>query len=632
MEPPGVNSFERLPEDLVRNILERVLWSPFEFGITKAKRKLHLLLCKQFWRTIPALEMLDWDVDNAKDELKLLQFVSEREEGLPLKRLSLNLAHPSKMQGILQTVIPPGLETLEEIYLFLGDNDEEAWVDWHTVLSLLQECKNLGVLHIAIWAALSPTSGGRVLLETHQLPPKPFPALQSLTLFGFSFRGKIKVLLQSFPALENLELHHMAGQNLDPASTPLKKFYAWGRSKPLGMNRSAPALASVPRSLAMLPGFLRSGDLAQECAHKDGALGMLRELTLDAACLSALGKLPQWVETLVGFVFGGEVSAERKVDALEMLRSLSFSPGVASRIVDQPGALEQLGALLNDGAKNKQVLEAAAELLYWLACNDEVKEIVARKPCLLRELVPALSVDATSGRAAKILFRMGTVAGVAEAITGSDVYVTRLTNLLDMKKSGRVQAAAASILLQLKMDGEGGAAMSRVETFVQQQLDTMVNGAVGVRRVAAEVVKGLVDIHGMASATVPGLLEALVAGVGKEGAAGGYIQEVGADSLWRLTYDDEARKAAAKIPGVFQNLVKGLNGSDDVKRAVLTVLHRLALDEESVRAIRETPGCVTKALALLEGNVSLRVPAAALLSAIGEEGAIPDLSKAPHEA
>ncbi|GAQ81270.1 hypothetical protein KFL_000750360, partial [Klebsormidium nitens] len=155
MAPGTINLFERLPEDLVRNILERVLWRPFEFGITKSRRKVYLgLLCKQFRAAIAALESLEWEIHNAEDEQKFLHFLRGREEGLSLKRLSINVAHVCRVrQGILEAVTLVARETLEEVCLFLGDKDEAVWEDWPSTLSLLQECKNLKVLHVALWAA-----------------------------------------------------------------------------------------------------------------------------------------------------------------------------------------------------------------------------------------------------------------------------------------------------------------------------------------------------------------------------------------------------------------------------------------------------------------------------------------------
>ncbi|GAQ81267.1 hypothetical protein KFL_000750350 [Klebsormidium nitens] len=376
------------------------------------------MLCKQFWEALPALEILEWEIDNADAEQDFLQSMRDKREGLQLKRLALNVAHPSKMQGILQAVTPPARETLEEVYLFLGDKDEEAWADWHSILSLLQECKTLEVLHLAIWAAASPTSGKRVLWQSDQIPPKPFPALRSLTLFGFSFMGDIGTLLQCFPLLESLELFHLEGQNYNLGSTPLKKFYSWGRGD-LGFDVRSQALARVPSSLAMLPGFLRSASFAK--------------------------------------------------------------------------------------------------------------------------------------------------------------------------------AAAASILLQLKVDGTKGSAMGRVETYLQQQLDLMVNGNGLSQWTALKLVGALLTAHRKAWADVPGLLEALVAVLKFPP----HLQQVGAVALLQVTHDGEARIAIAKVPGVFHNLLAGLDCL-----ACLRVLHRLAQDEGNLCTIKDTPGCVEEVEALLdEGGV-----------------------------
>ncbi|GAQ92934.1 hypothetical protein KFL_012100020 [Klebsormidium nitens] len=473
MEPATVNPFERLPEDLVKNIMGRVLWSPFELGVTKARRKLHLgLLCKQFWEAIPALEILEWEIGNVDDEQKFLHFADARQEGLQLKRLALNVAHPSTLQGILQAVVPPARETLKEIYLFLDDKDEETQVDWHSALSLFQECKNLEVLHLAIWVASSVVTEDNSVLHADQLCLKPFPALRSLTLFGFFFVGESGTFLQSFPLLESLELSD--GQNHNYGSNPLKKFYMWGKAQ-LGLDVRNPALATVPGGLPMLLGFLRSGSFSEESEQKDWAVHMLSELSSDAACREVLGKLPGFVETLLGIFCDREGWGDRRFSAFEALRSLATCPKNRRLMASVPGCLPQLGAFLKEYADDLMAPQAT-ELLACLTEDDEVGEVVGCMPELLGLLVGALGDKELAERAAELLLHLSRGAGVRERLARSTTLLQKVANLLTMRNPVDVQTAVASILLQLKRDGEWGAAMSRVEPFLRQQLDIMGSG------------------------------------------------------------------------------------------------------------------------------------------------------------
>ncbi|GAQ92774.1 hypothetical protein KFL_011320010 [Klebsormidium nitens] len=190
----------------------------------------------------------------------------------------------------------------------------------------------------------------------------------------------------------------MDGQTYTLRSHPLNKFYAWGRGE-LGFDVRTPRLATVPRSLAMLLGFLRSGSFLESCSHKDGALELLEVLSCDTACQKALGKLPQCVETLVCFVCDGEVSIQRK-----------------------------LGAFLQDVAKAEAIANGAAQLLGSLTKDNEVGETVGRMPWMLGDFLNALGVTSISTDVARVLYNSTRGPEAREAIANSGVLLKKLVS------------------------------------------------------------------------------------------------------------------------------------------------------------------------------------------------------------
>lgn len=168
-------------------------------------------VCKRFQEVVRITGCLEWDLDNGpQTERGFVHYALSNGCKDSLKKIALKAQRPLLLMGVLQSVIPQVVDTLQEVYLSLDFSEEVAKsTDWQHVFVLLQECKHLVVLHIFLWE--SGWHNPAVNLNRLSLP-KPFANLHYLSLFGFVVPSpEIVSLLKSFPSLKALELHHLEG-------------------------------------------------------------------------------------------------------------------------------------------------------------------------------------------------------------------------------------------------------------------------------------------------------------------------------------------------------------------------------------------------------------------------------------
>ncbi|GAQ81266.1 hypothetical protein KFL_000750340 [Klebsormidium nitens] len=558
MEPAGVDLFERLPDELVRNVLDRVLWSPLDFDSVRKKRHLGVV-CRRFKRLLPSLEGVDLEINNPIDEQGFRQALSRREDAVALRKLALHIHSPTSLRAILQALLPAPLNSLEEVHLYLDDADPADQVDWHSVLSILQRCQRLTVLHIRLWEAAQPEDPPVDFYFAK--PLESFPVLQSLTLFGFTVPPDyLKTFSEVFPALENLELHYydepFAYKDLHLSS--LKKAYWWGTMQE-GLDVLSPETVTVPRSLRMLLGYLRSADAETSSTRLEWILCTLGRMTeIDGAARKAIVLVPHGLRTLVELTTCGGSSIpiiRRRMTALRLLSNLAGLPANRRAIADVPGCLAQLRVSSDHWAEGP----VALLLLEKLTLELEVASVVGRTPGMLGYLLSAFDTMDGLDHLEFILLHLTDVAQVRQALARSRVNLKKLAAFLNTRKRVNQQILAAAL----------------------------------------QLFQRLVETEPRAMVALPRFLEGLVGQVRSalsRGAAGETLSVLAA-----LVADAEACKALGGIDGSLPVLVSVLSSGEswDQLMAVTVLLQLVKLGGEA-EAIARLPGCITGLVGLLD--------------------------------
>lgn len=603
MEAAGVNVFERLPDELVRNILERVLWSPSDFDSLQKKRLLGVV-CKRFRSLIPSMECQELELNNAEDEQKYLQCITGREGAFSLRKLALHIHSPSGLGSILQAVLPASQNSLEEVYLYLGDADPAEQVHWHDVLSMLQHGKKLRLLHVTLWEATIQADAPGSLDFAKPLPV--FPVLQSLTLFGFTIpSGNLHSFLESFPALEYLELHHpdvQATHNLELVS--LKKAFWWGTMRK-GLDFLSPELVTVPRSLGMLLAYLRTGDVATPSPTTYWILGTLERNTLfDPVLQKAIAQFPLGLQTVVEYVRCARSSSEvvgRRIFALRLLSNLAATPENRRAIGGVPGCLERLRECSGRDGEGHIAMSLLAEL----TLDAEVARVVGGMPEMLGYLLSSLDPYESRYRAGYILLHVTEVAEVRQALARSRENLRKLAGFLDGHTFICVeqQALAVRVLLELGRDGERGPAMRGVQRYLTSQVAALASAKRDPRLLALKVFQLLGRSERQVLLALPGFLEGLVGNLVEGVKLGGMSSWAGhaLGVLEGLVADAEVCKTLCGVDGLLPALVGVLETLSDWEQTMAAaVLFQLVKSGGEAEEIARLPGCIPGLVGLLD--------------------------------
>lgn len=428
----GENPFERLTDDLVQNILDRVVWKASwrsqEAGEDKGRQRVYLeSVCKRFSAILDTSDSLDWRVREYEQDAFFSYMLARRlRDAAPLRRIALEASYPENLMALLAFLIPQVLDSLEEIHLFVSNLDEPD-VNWEVVFKMLQACKKLERLHIILWTPRRAGHPDYFQLNLLASSLKQFQHLRSLILLGFAVpTAMFASFVDCFPQLETLELHQVEGEEYDPNPGRLKELYGWG-GRQLCVDTVDPNLSRVPSSIPMLTGLLWSStewvakqalevlsglSWCQECreplAKVPGCLMKLTNLTesendriaeLVLTCLAKLSKCsalgesiarsPGCLQALTAGLTRGRSYA--KGSAALALHNLAIVPGVPLAVVNSPGALQYLVDLLDDESPDTR--EQGADTLGRLASEPIVMDVIARMPVCLTKLVGFLSDD-----------------------------------------------------------------------------------------------------------------------------------------------------------------------------------------------------------------------------------------------
>ncbi|GAQ83184.1 hypothetical protein KFL_001390020 [Klebsormidium nitens] len=354
--------------------------------------------------------------------------------------MALKAEQPVNLIAVLQSVTLHAKDTLQEVYLSLDFSEKEAKnIDWKRVLVMLQECKELVVLHIFLWE--SRWHSPAVILNRLGLT-KPFANLRDLSLFGFAIPNtEIASFFESFSSLKTLELHHLEGQDYELSS--VIEAVAWG-SQIVGLGVKSTV---VPRSLELVVGLLdsKSSDVSEK------ALDMLAELLYEGNSEEeikvAIGRVPGCLQKLVGLLEKQEESAQGGL-ALIILDNLAMQRQNCIPIASCPRSLQWLLAFF--GSECKTVRWTAASTLGSLADEYRVNELAVQlAPAILQGLVNLLDDErcfeglvnllgsssiATREKAAWALSTLAEDSRSAESITAVPGFWQKAVKCLDPKE------------------------------------------------------------------------------------------------------------------------------------------------------------------------------------------------------
>ncbi|GAQ88342.1 hypothetical protein KFL_004190110 [Klebsormidium nitens] len=384
-----VNPFDRLSDDLLGGIFEKLLWSPNDFGMEeKGYGRMWLeSVCKRFQKLVHTFGCLDWQFDRPEDGDAFLCYIVRQQDRMsPLKKVALDVEGPTQLVAILQSVVIAAQDSLEELHVFVGDLALEDVINWEYVFLLFGALKRLRILEFLLWeretAQWCPVTLSRVWFSGS------FRKLTSLTLYGFAIPGvESDSFLEKLSMLKSLELHsYSIGANASSKASALEKAFWWGDEE-VGIDVADPANASLPRSMKKLVALMgsRFSDVSQK------AVEILRNLLSRSNKHIAIAAVPGTLHNLVELLVDGEHTVAAT------LGQLAAEPANKSRIASVPGCLHKLLRVLEQRGSGQRH-EAAAETLISLAGDAQVRKDIVGDPQTLRRLVGSLK-DQYSGRA-----------------------------------------------------------------------------------------------------------------------------------------------------------------------------------------------------------------------------------------
>ncbi|GAQ88339.1 hypothetical protein KFL_004190100 [Klebsormidium nitens] len=582
MEPHS-NSFDRLSDDLLGCIFEKLLWNPNAFGVVKGRERVRLeSVCKRFQELVHRFGSLDWEFKGPRDEDAFLRYMfRQRTYATPLTRVNLEVRSSVNVIAILQSLTFSTQGSLQELHLFVGIL---SIVKWEYVFLLLTEAQQLQTLDLFLW--------GREQLSVplrFRVPwgSKPLPKLRALTLYGFAIPGSdCDQFLQSFPSLETLELHSFEGQTYSFGVAELDKVFLWGNENASFDLRNS-ARASVPRSLEKVVALMESGSLAT----REKAVSALLSLSNNALSRKAIAAFPGSLQSLVELMDYGGVPA-----ALATLQKLADEPQNTRIIAQLPGCLQKLLSCLEHYRPDRH--EPAAAMLVKFALVAEVGKIMAGDSKVLDRLVKLL--DCGMGRAPVlagwVLLQLASD-GDVKASAGEQRCLLRLVALLE---DAGVSIRLDALLRVLCNDREIRKSVTSTPTFFNQLVGLLASTSAELQTAAAEALHNMArdDADRKVIVATPQCLESLLklVGEGEDNAS-----ERAARALWRLAGEATVCSAVAADPGALQTLVSRLSGeSKPVQHSVVGLLTTLARDPTARQAVARAPGCLLALVSLMK--------------------------------
>ncbi|GAQ78346.1 hypothetical protein KFL_000110440 [Klebsormidium nitens] len=637
MGPSADNPFDRLPDELVLEILQMLLWRPFHFGPDKAKGRVRLeVVCRRFQALVRASGSLEWDLaTDEQDEAAYVRYMlAQLDAARPLSRFALHMHADVSLMTFLQMVIPHSLRTLAEVRLFLVGDDKPC-VNWESSFNLLQACDKLAALDIWLLNCSPKVPSTSLDFST---PLKSFRSLQSLTLYGFHIK-KFAAFIQSFPVLKKLEVHHKAGQEDIVPPSSLQKLFWWG-NKSGRIDWENPAEVHVPASLTMLLSIVRTGE---RWMGSDLSVMLDRLLDDEVAIQKALVRVPGAVQDVLS-LFDVEVDFEYHEHIVNVLLKLSCEPEAKEVLASRVENLEVLVSLLVDDElvyDQAEICEIVATiLLRVLSSNIESRKTIARLTNYVRNLV-GLAIRTWDSRwdwrvakdALEMLAYLTPEPEVVKSFTNDpdglqkilkELAVSSIPGLyeglvefLDARRE--VRETAVDALTSLVKSSQEVKAVAAVPGCIEKLVSLLKDPSSEVQEKSACLLQSLAagEDTARAIAKVPGCLQSLGQLLQSKRAG---AQGAAAPVLLAITADPEDRKAIASVPLVLQNLRWLLECSGEVQEAAAAILGRLSEDAESRNSIASTPGCLQRLNFLLEcKNAAVRKDALRVFESVSQD-------------
>lgn len=639
--------FDTLGDEMLAYIFEKVLWNPLAFGAPHKGRERVWLgsVCKRFQRLVHASGSLDWQFSKPEDGNAFLCYMLRQQNNSRLlTRVAPDIEASSTMQlvAVLQSVIYPAQNSLEEIHLFVGHLVLEDAVSWEYIFRLLAAVARLRILDITLWGK-EPRRRSLVALSRSWFP-RPFRSLQSLTLYGFAIPSEdFGSFLARFPVLKTLELHAYVGETYALEGSLLEKAFWWGNGK-AGIDVVDPANVGLPRSLEKVVALLGSESLVVS----QKAAATLVNLSDNAAARRAIAAIPGTLHSLVELLDSG---VHTPAAALEKLAQELANK---SRIASVPGCLQKLLFLLEQYdpleheiaartlvslAKDAQIREKlvgdtemvirlanilcrgygrARALSGWVlwclasACAETASATSEVQLCLQR-LVALLDEVDLSQHFEKLLCALSNDEEIRRSVTSTPGFLASLLSLVTNERV-ELQVAAVKSLGVLAMDVESRRLIVLVPTWLRTLIGCVESGGRDVAEKAVSVLYMLATSDAevrRAVATDIGALQVLVSSLTSEGSP---LQQPIVRLLAALARDATTRQPVAKAPGCLQGLTAVLkDGSASVQKNALEALWSVGSDDGLCKELRSVPDLVPALVDMLDD----RRPLSVILAAAG---------------
>lgn len=584
---PHINCFDRLSDDLLECIFEKLLWNPNAFGIAKGRERVRLeSVCKRFQEQVHTFGSLDWEFQGPQDEEAFLKYIfRQSSRATPLTRVALDVRSSVNVTAILQSVILSTQGSLQELHLFVGILPARCTVKWEYVFLLLTAAQQLRSLDLFLWGREQLVPPLRLHVPSGA---EPLAKLSALTLYGFAIPGsECDQFLKSFPSLRSLELHSFAGQTFSFGVNELEKVFVWGNEGACFDLRNS-ASACLPSSLEKVIALMNIGSLAT----RQRAVSVMLSLAKNAKNKKAIAAFPGSLHALVQLLDIGSVPA-----ALATLQMLADEPENTKIIGQVPGCLQKLLSLLEH--YHQIAHEPAAEMLVKFARVAEVGRDMAGDPELLQRLVKLL--DFGKGRAPVLAGWVLLHLADDGDVKASACEETRLLKLVALLEGASVSMRVGALLKVLCNDIEMQKSVTSTPTFLHQLVGLLASKRVELQSAAAEALHNMArdDADRKVMLAVPECLDFLLKIVGEgEGSA----PEKAAMALWKLAAGEPpvCDRVAAK-PGALQMLVSRLGGeSDPVQQQIVGLLATLARDSTARQAMAMAPGCLSALVSLMK--------------------------------
>lgn len=634
---------DRLPDELVLQILHMRLWRPLDYGPGQAKERVQLeAVCRRFQALVRASGSLDWGLpDDAQSEVSKAAYISymlaQSELASPLSRFAIHMDADDAddaLMTFLRVVVPVSRRTLVEVRLFLVGDDKPC-INWESVFSLLQACDKLSVIDICLFCC--DTRAPSMSLEC-SAASKSFSSLQALTLYGIHVQN-LASFIQSCPMLKTLEVHQKAGDKDTVSSSSLQKLYCWG-NKSGRMDSAYPANVYVPGSLTMLLSIVRTG----EWWRAGDSVAKLDYLLDDhVANQKALLKVPGAVQDVLN-LFDTVVDFEYDVHIINVLLKLSCEPEVQKVIASRVRNLEALVTLLVDDELIDEEAEISGDiatiLLRVLSSNVESRRTIASLPDSVRGLV-GLAIKTwesrwdwhMAGNALEILASLALEPEVVKPCASHPDGLQKIlkelaarslpglyegvVELLDARRE--VQETALDALTSLANSSQDVKAISSVPGCIEKLASILWDASSEVQDRSARLLRSLAATEEIARAIarVPGCLVRLVQLLQSERAG---MQGAAAQLVLASAAYVEDCSAAAVVPTMLQSLRWLLECSGKVQEAATAVLGRLSQNAQTRISIASTPGCLQRLNTLLESqNPAVRKHAVQVFHSVSQD-------------